>query len=615
MSVMPSRASVRRAGRRRASGHGGGRPNAAPRRARGLALSAAIGRLAVSIQACLVMLPPGLLPAATAEPAPDDSVPFSIFQAPADGPNTDVDADRIGDDLAARLAEEADPEVRSDPARVRVLVSGVASQTALAAVGPFALHRELRVVPGFVATVSPEQVGALAQVPGVDRVELDGQTVAMDVSGDATFGLTAARRDAALRAPGNHLDGSGVGVCIADTGVYPSHEQFAGRKVTFVDLVEGKRGAYDDNGHGTHVAGIAAGGGGGNLRSARAGGVAGGASLYVAKALSGDGTGLESDAVAAVEWCTEQAAVGVILLAFGAAVGDGGDLLSRAVAAAVTQGIVVAVAAGNAGDGLGGITSPAGSPAALAVGAASDASASIDGQQSDPGVFLAPFSARGSAIGKPDLVGPGVTVRAAAAGTADGYVTMSGTSMSAAYVAGAVAVGLQQVPNATPTEVAQALRLSAADRGPTGPDTDWGAGLLDVRAFLARLSGTSASAPAVPGVRSATRAVTSAGPVTIPIAVAVRGRPLAATVIVTADADLDVELYDPTGTLRSESRCPGTADLGCGSGRQETVGVTSAEAGTWQVVVLPGEPGATGAFSLDVMTAPASGSIGGPRPH
>lgn len=564
---------------------------------------------------------------AAAEPAvgpqPDEGSAFSLFPGPTGGPNTDVDGDRLGDDLQAALDAGA--------TEARVLVSGVgsvAATQALGPTGPLAVHRELRLVPGFVATVTPVQARALAVVPGTTRVELDGETVAMDAAADRDFGLSAARRDALSAPADGRLDGTGAGLCVVDTGVSPNHEQLAGRPITFTDLVGGRTDPYDDNGHGTHVAGTALGDPtpDSSPAASRYGGVAGGAPVFVAKALAGDGTGRESDAVAGVEWCVGQQSVRVVLLPLGSAPGDGGDLLSRAVDAAAAAGKVVIVAAGNGGDALGSLTTPAGAAGALAVGAVSEASAALGSPQRDEGVHLAPFSSRGATAAKPDLVAPGVTVMAAAAGTTEGYVAMSGTSMAAAYVAGVVALGLERVPEATPAQVALALRGSAADRGPAGPDPDWGAGILDVRGFLAALAGTPTPPAAVPSTQATTGTVEPGAPVTIPVAVPVDGKPLAATLLVLGPQepgvpgppgaptpDLDLELYDPTGALRVESRCPGPADLGCGTGRQETVGVAVAEPGTWQLVVTAASgTGSGGAYALDVMAGPPEAPAAAP---
>lgn len=86
------------------------------------------------------------------------------------------------------------------------------------------------------------------------------------------------------------MNGSETGICIVDTGIDASHEQFAGRTIHFLDIVNSKSAPYDDHGHGTHVSAIALGGGGtgGNSKIA---GIAPAASIYATKVLDAAGSG------------------------------------------------------------------------------------------------------------------------------------------------------------------------------------------------------------------------------------------------------------------------------------------------------------------------------------
>src|SRR5919202_553300 len=160
---------------------------------------------------------------------------------------------------------------------------------------------------------------------------------ALDDATNPDFGAAAARLDRA------GLDGSGVGICIVDTGVDPNHEQIAPRSVSFHDFVNGRTTAYDDHGHGTHVAGIAAGDGVGGADAATFTGVAPGATLYAAKVLNSAGSGSDSNVVAGIQWCHSQPDVDVISLSIGGGGGDGTDAGSVAVDEAVAGGDVVVV--------------------------------------------------------------------------------------------------------------------------------------------------------------------------------------------------------------------------------------------------------------------------------
>lgn len=567
---------------------------------------------------CALVLPSGLAGAATDDgpDAPSGSRPVTT-PAP---PGGDRDGDRVSDDFEGRLAGAGPAE------RLRVIVTGIGSRQGRRAVGPFALRHELRLVDGFAATMTAAQARALARHPRVRRVEEDGVVHALDDATDRDFGAAAAR----AAVPG--LDGSGVGICVIDTGVDPGHEQVAPRAVGFVDYVNGRTTAYDDHGHGTHVASIAAGDGAGGATAEAFVGVAPGADLYAAKVLDSAGSGADSDVAAAVEWCHAQPGVDILSMSLGSPGTDGGDAVSQAVDAAVAGGEVVVVAAGNSGDAPGTISAPGVAARAVTVGAVSDHSAPDGTPRQDAGIWLAAFSSRGPTLAgltKPDLVGPGVSVTAADAGTTSGYVTYSGTSMATPYVAGAAALALEAAPGASPAEVKNALLGSALDVGPAGKDQDWGAGLVDVRALVDAVRGLAITRSSFPAQSRLSGTVPSNGSVDVPVVVPDDALevPLAVTVTITSGGlscdilcqigwstgewspDLDVELLDPDGTVVAESQCA-LAGASCSTGRQETIGIRPQRAGTYtlRVYAWSGGDGAGGSFVADVSRGPLSGT-------
>jgi serine protease AprX len=252
--------------------------------------------------------------------------------------------------------------------------------------------------------------------------------------------------------------GRGVKVAIVDTGLDPQHPDFTGRIAATTSLVKGVDFA-DDNGHGTHVAGIAA--GSGAASAGRYVGVAPEASLYIAKVLDAAGGGYMSDVMAGIEWAVGQG-VQVINLSLGSdGACDGSDALSATCDAAVEHGIVMCVAAGNAGPGASTVGSPGCARLVITVGAATDDDS------------IASFSSRGPTSDgrvKPDLVFPGQGIIAPRAkGTSLGhlvgeqYVELSGTSMATPHATGASALLLQAFPGLTPAQVKDVLMSTAVN--------------------------------------------------------------------------------------------------------------------------------------------------------
>lgn len=588
-----------------------------------------MNRRAVLASVSGALLATAIIPATTsAAPAPTPPDPGTA-QVPAGVPRGDVDGDHVSDEFAPRLRAAAAGE------KLAVIIRGVGADRAGATVGPFRVTQQLPLVDGFSAVMTAAQARALARNPGVFRVDQDGQVRALDDATDSDYGATAAWADR----PG--LDGSGVGICVIDTGADPGHEQIAPRAVTFHDFVGTRATAYDDHGHGTHVMSIAAGDGVGGSSAATYRGVAPAADLYAAKVLDSTGYGSDSQVIAGIQWCHDQAGVRVLSMSLGdTIVSDGSDPVSDAVNAAESGGDVVVVAAGNSGDAPGTIAAPGVATGALTVGAASDWSAPVGTARHDDGIWLAAFSSRGPVAGngrtKPDVTAPGVSVTAADAGTASGYVTMSGTSMATPYVAGAVALGLEAASSATPAQVRSAVMTSAADRGPAGLDNEWGAGLVDVRAFVDTLAGAaSPRRTAFPTWTGTTGSVPTNGSVNVPITVGTDGLgvPLAVTLTVTSGQlscdlycqlglsagewtpDLDVELRDPSGAIVADSQCA-LSGVSCTTGRQETIGIRPTVAGTYtlRVYAWTGGSGAGGTFAVDVSRGPLGGTTSEPPP-
>ena len=199
------------------------------------------------------------------------------------------------------------------------------------------------------------------------------------------------------------LKGEGIKIAVVDTGIDDTHPDFAGRIVATKSFVGDS--ARDDNGHGTHVAGITA--GSGAKANGKYVGVAPAASLYVAKVLRADGGGSMSGVMAGIEWAVLEQQVQIINLSLGGSGPcDGTDALSTLCDEAVQQaGVVVCAAAGNSGPGSSTVGAPGCARYVITVGASTDNDR------------MASFSSRGPTSDgrvKPDLVFSGGRSRGAA---------------------------------------------------------------------------------------------------------------------------------------------------------------------------------------------------------
>lgn len=309
--------------------------------------------------------------------------------------------------------------------------------------------------------------------------------------------------------------GEGVTIAILDTGINKEHpnlddlddnpETEDPKVIEDVSFVPGED-AEDRNGHGTLVAGIAAGTGAASSQGFLSGkewvndtwippetqvGVAPAAKLYNVKVLNKRGEGKISWIVSGVEWAVEHGA-DVISMSLGGFPLEASDPLTDAIKAAVEAGVVVVVAAGNEGPGGFTVSSPAISPYAITVGATYET-----GQ-------VAYFSSRGPTpywiLAKPDLVAPGAAVISTPAAYREDdevyYEEVWGTSAAAPHVAGAAALLRQAFPNCSALAIKAALMMGAKDLG-----LDCciqGAGLLDIPSAYKILRGNPAPTTCTP---------------------------------------------------------------------------------------------------------------------
>ena len=269
--------------------------------------------------------------------------------------------------------------------------------------------------------------------------------------------------------------GKGIGVCILDTGIY-EHIDFTGRIWTFYDFLDFKRRPYDDNGHGTHVAGLVAGDGTASMGKYR--GAAPGCGIIALKVLDRYGNGSQDDVLRALRWIREyrqQYRIRVVNISVGTTCNSKRNhaRLLESVEQLWDEGVVVVTAAGNQGPRPGSITAPGSSRKVITVGSA------------DMLVRHQGISGRGptcDCIIKPDIVAPGNKIMSCVPGKPYSYGVKSGTSMSTPLVTGAIACALEKNPALTNTDIKTMLMNSADDMGL--PQNLQGWGKFNRRKFL-----------------------------------------------------------------------------------------------------------------------------------
>lgn len=295
----------------------------------------------------------------------------------------------------------------------------------------------------------------------------------------------------ALREEVCPYDGSGITAAVLDTGI-ALHPDLAGALIGFRDFVGNSRKPYDDSGHGTHVAGCLCGTGG--CSGGRYAGIAPGCRVLVGKVLDAKGDGLISHMEEGIKWVLDNRKLyGIRILNISVSMGaaENGekrhrlrDLLDRA----SEEGILVVVAAGNAGPAPGSISPLGESGKVLTVGC-------CDGKEYRGKRFnCEERSGRGPAGSqwkKPDLVAPGTQIvscnasfRKTGRGYLDAYTEKSGTSMSTPLAAGAAALCMQKYPDYSAEQVKRRILWNAVNMGEPWNKQGWG--LLNVAGMLGR---------------------------------------------------------------------------------------------------------------------------------
>jgi len=253
----------------------------------------------------------------------------------------------------------------------------------------------------------------------------------------------------------NESRGAGVRVAIVDTGIDLDHPDLTPRVVDGANFVNSKKSADDDNGHGTHVAGVV----GASDNTLGVVGVAPLATLLAVKVLDRNGSGWLSAVLAGIDWAAANGAQ-VINLSLGTS--SDIQVFEDTVDSAVSSGVVVVAAAGNSALSGNSASYPGAYDSVIGVGATDSTDA------------RASFSTFGPQL---DLAAPGVDIKST--WKKGGYNTISGTSMSSPHVAGAAALAIGTGIYGDNAAVRAALESTADDLGPAGRDDEFGHGLVD----------------------------------------------------------------------------------------------------------------------------------------
>lgn len=251
--------------------------------------------------------------------------------------------------------------------------------------------------------------------------------------------------------------GKGITICYIDTGINP-HGDFTfinNRIVKFVDLFENKTNPYDDNGHGTFVAGV--GSGSGAMSGGKFKGIAPESNIVSIKALNNVGEASAVKILDGMQWVYDnhkKYGIKVVCMSFGSEPLGLNDPIMKGAEALWDRGIVVVAAAGNSGPEFQTIKSPGVSSKIITVGGINDNR--LDDEKYDQNFFeIASFSSRGPALRryKPDLVAPAVNINSCSNNFNEIYTSLSGTSVATPMIAGLCALILEKNPREMPDAV------------------------------------------------------------------------------------------------------------------------------------------------------------------
>lgn len=250
-----------------------------------------------------------------------------------------------------------------------------------------------------------------------------------------------------------------VVIAVVDTGVDLNHPDLKNRLTEGYNMIENNNYPDDDNGHGTHVAGIIA---AETNNQEGAAGITWYNKIMPVKAMEAEGYGTSFDIAKGIVWAVDHGA-DVINLSLGNY--QTSKVMKEAVNYAYKNDVVIITAAGNDNSTL--PSYPAAYPEVLAVSAVD-----YNGKR-------ASFSNYGDYV---DVAAPGVQIPSTYFNQQ--YAALSGTSMASPHVAGLAGLIRSENPNLSNKEVMNIIKKTAYDLGVKGNDIEFGRGLIDVRNAL-----------------------------------------------------------------------------------------------------------------------------------
>jgi serine protease AprX len=367
--------------------------------------------------------------------------------------------------------------------------------------------QDLGIIHAFAAQMPAKTVLKIAMQPEAQWVSLDAQmestacTKCIDTSALANAYIGAIRADKVWNSS-LYLQGNSIGVAVVDSGVNPNGDLYttAGVNRLVANIrynTDYNQSTSDGYGHGTHVSSII--GGDGSESGGKYIGVAPMANIINVKVSNDNGSATMKDVISGLQWVLENKNVyniRVVNLSLNSAVNESYNTnpLDAAVEVLWFNGIVVVVSAGNQATGV--LYPPANDPFVITVGAVDD-----KGTNTISDDAITTFSAYGKTENgnvKPDLVAPGKNIVARLVNSNMGlagahpsnlvggaqYFRMSGTSMAAPMVSGAVALLLQDEPGLTPDQVKYRLKATANKNWSGYNAAKAGEGYLDVFAAV-----------------------------------------------------------------------------------------------------------------------------------